>query len=82
MSYMRVYTGEPVVYRARAKKVITGPTVVALVFGCALSRGIYVYNYYIMVLYIALYAVVLVTVLGKSFMSTTALLLMSANFAS
>jgi len=49
--------------------------VVALVFGCAFSRRIYVYNYYIMVLYIALYAVVPVTVLGKSFMSTTALLL-------
>jgi len=71
--------------RARAKKVIAGLTVVALVFGCAFSRRIYVYNYYIMVLYIALYAVVPVTVLGKSFVYDGLVIdvySVSANFAS
>jgi len=58
--------------RARAKKVIAELTVVALVFGCALSHDVYLKNYYItnvtiMVLYIALYVVLPVTVLGKSF---------------
>ena len=61
--------------RARAKKVIAGLTVVALVIGCAISHYSFMYVT-IMVLYIALYAVLPVTVLVKSFMSTTALLLM------
>ena len=59
--------------RARANKVIAGLTVVALVIGCTKSHDFYLNNYYIMyvtinVLYIALYVVLPVTVLGKSFM--------------
>ena len=78
--YARVYRRASCVQEPE-RIVIAGLTVVALVIGCIKSHDFYLNNYYIMyvtinVLYIALYVVLPVTVLGKSFMSTTALLLM------